>query len=104
MPSTIEIIYNRGNLFLNFGDVEASDPPSISTGPLFINDFTNPLDLLRLKQVMRDEGVHFSFKSKELDYLVSIQLVSLFSRNLVESLLRKEVKIRRFQRCRRRNT
>lgn len=58
MPSTIEIKYAvRGNIFLNFGDFESIDPPKVTQGSLLINDFTNPLDLFRLKQVMQDEGV-----------------------------------------------
>lgn len=75
MPSTIEIInHNRGNIFLNFGDTEALDPPTITTGPLLVNDFTNPLDLLRLKQVMRDEGVHSNFK-EELSFNSIISII-----------------------------
>lgn len=61
MPSTIEIIdVNRRNIFLNFGDIEVMDPPNITKGPLCISDFTNPQDLVRLNQVMKDEGVHSS--------------------------------------------
>lgn len=61
MPSTIQIInVNRRNIFLNFGDIEVVNPPNITKGPLCISDFTNPLDLVRLNQVMKDEGVHSS--------------------------------------------
>lgn len=50
MPSTIEIInVQRENIFLNFGDIKALDPPAISHGDLFLKDFINPFDLLRLQ-------------------------------------------------------
>lgn len=35
MPSTIEITdFNRGNIFLNFGDIESSNQPSSIRGTL----------------------------------------------------------------------
>lgn len=88
MPLAIEIIdVNKGNIFLNFGDIEIMDPPNITKGFLCLSNFTNPLDLARLNQVMKDEGVSSSFKSAEMDYLISIQSLSLLLRNPCVALL-----------------
>ena len=36
MPATIEITdFDRGNIFLSFGDIEAVDPPNIIKGTNF---------------------------------------------------------------------
>ena len=73
MPSTIEIKDGKqGNIFLNFGDIEIIDPLSKVKGALFTRDFTNHIDVVRLNQVMKDEGINSSFKSIEMDYLKSI--------------------------------
>lgn len=72
MPSTIKITdFNRGNIFLNFGDIENIDPPSSTKGSLIIKDFKNPIDQLRVREVLKDEEVDVSFFPHELDILKS---------------------------------
>lgn len=47
MPSTIEIKdAKRGNIFLNFGDIEKLNPPSNIRKVLVVEDFENSIDLL----------------------------------------------------------
>lgn len=85
VPSTIEIIdVNRGKIFLNFGDIEIMDPRNITS--LCLSNFTNLLDLASLNQVMKDERVNSSFKSAEMNYLISIQSLPRFD-NRKKSLI-----------------
>ena len=56
MPTTIGIEYeNCETFFLNYGDIEVLSPPSKVKGDLFLKDFSYPIDLVRLLQVMKDE-------------------------------------------------
>ena len=55
----------KETFFLNFGDISVSNPPSKVQGDLFTHYFSNPLDIVRLNQVMKDEGFEeVSFSSK----------------------------------------
>lgn len=52
MPATIEIVdEKRGNIFLNFGDIESFEDFNSNKGALFLSNFSNPIELLRLNQV-----------------------------------------------------
>lgn len=87
MPVTVEIHDEiSGNLFLNFRDMELFDPPALSKGPLLVKDFSNPVELQRINQVMMDEEVGELSNLKGLDYLVSIQKDLSYSRNPFEKL------------------
>ncbi|TYK28792.1 pseudouridylate synthase 7-like protein isoform X1 [Cucumis melo var. makuwa] len=56
MPATIEIAdENRGTFFLNYGDIEVLCPSPKVKGDLLLKDFFNPIDLIRVLQVMKDE-------------------------------------------------
>lgn len=80
MPATIEIQdERRGNIFLNFGDIETTKAPKEIHGALFLKDFSNPIDLMRLKLVAQDEGIDINFPIQDLDFL--LQNKSSFSRN-----------------------
>ena len=61
MPSTIYIKdFKRGNIFLNFSDIEQLNPPSKISKPLVIKGFENSTDLLRIRTTLQDEAVDFS--------------------------------------------
>lgn len=52
MPALIEIKNEkRGNIFLNFGDIELDNDLSFTKGDLFINNFYNLIDRARLNRV-----------------------------------------------------
>lgn len=58
MPATIEIVDDkRGNIFLNFGDIESIEESNLNKGALLLSNFSNSIDLLRLNQVAQDEGI-----------------------------------------------
>lgn len=62
MSASIEIKNEcRGSIYLHFGDIEPMEEPSLVHKDLFISDFLNPIDQLRLKQVADDEGVSCIF-------------------------------------------
>ena len=66
IPAIIVITdFNRGNIFLNFGDIESLDSPSILKGGL-VKDFKNPVDQQRVRQALEDEDVDVSFFPPEL--------------------------------------
>ena len=49
LPATIELRdKNRSNTFLNFGGPQVLEDPKVIEGALFLKDFTNPIDLVRL--------------------------------------------------------
>ena len=46
LPATIELKNeNRGNFYLNFGDMESLDTPQIVKSDLFFSDFSNAIDI-----------------------------------------------------------
>lgn len=82
MPSTIEIInVQHGNIFLNFGDIKALDPPIITHGDLLLKDFSDPNDLIQLKQVLQDEDLNFSFNNPGVDFIASTQSILSLSKS-----------------------
>lgn len=82
MLATIEISdSNKGNIFMNFGDIELLEAPSITKGRRLVKDFSNPINLQRIKQVMIDEEIEESFSPIGLNYLKSIQSNPSHSRN-----------------------
>lgn len=46
----------RDNIFLNFGDIKVLEAPKVIEEALFISYVNNPIDLLRINQVLLDEG------------------------------------------------
>lgn len=67
MATTIEIQNDiRGNIFLNFGYIETLDPPNVVHDAPLMSDFSNPIDLSRLKHVMEDEGIDPIIESRAL--------------------------------------
>ncbi|KAA0047189.1 hypothetical protein E5676_scaffold1280G00090 [Cucumis melo var. makuwa] len=62
VPSTIEIIDpKRGNIFLNFGDFEFLNPPFPTSDTIMVSDFKKSIHLLRIMEVLQDEGSDLSF-------------------------------------------
>ena len=81
--ATLEITYfKRGNFFLYFGDFKQFEPPPLTKGDLSFEDFSNPFDLQRLNQALKDEGVvDDSFFLEGVEYLRSIQKFPSYTRN-----------------------
>lgn len=58
MLATIELNdLSKGNIYLHFGDVITLDPPNIIHRNLELRDFSNPMDLFRIKQVWKMKGL-----------------------------------------------
>ena len=54
LPATIELKDEvHGNFFLNFGDTNAIEEPAAIQNTLFIRDFTNSIDLVRIDEALR---------------------------------------------------
>ena len=83
VPATLEITdFNRGNFFLHLGDFEQIEPPPLTKGHLSFEDFSNPFDLQRLNQTLKDEGVvDDSFFPEGVEYLRSIQKIPSYTMN-----------------------
>lgn len=70
MPATIEIVdEKRGNIFLNFRDIECIGDFNSIKGALFLTNFSNPIDLLRLNQVAQDEGLDVDVSVHDWEFL-----------------------------------
>ena len=64
-----------------------SSPPPLTEGRLSLEDFSIPLDLMRLNQALKDEGVvEDSFFSEGVEYLRSIQKIPSCTRNPFDAL------------------
>lgn len=71
MPSTIEIKDQiRGSILYILETI--LDPPNVVHGDLFASDFSNPLDLLWLRQVMEDGGIDPCIQSSKISFYESI--------------------------------
>ena len=80
--TTIEIFdERRGNIFLNFGDISIFNPPSKVQGNLFTHDFSNPLDIVRINQVMKDEGFEEVSFSSKFEFLLPVNSIPSTQRN-----------------------
>lgn len=71
----------RENIFLNFGDIEALGPPNVVKGDLQVKDFSNPIDLIRVNQVMKDEDVEGLLANPERDFLINDRRLKDIARN-----------------------
>ncbi|XP_038904899.1 uncharacterized protein LOC120091119 isoform X2 [Benincasa hispida] len=72
VPATIEVSNEkRGSIYLNFGDISTSNPPSKVKGDLFESDFTNPIDLIRLNEVKCAEGIYCDPLNSKFNFLFS---------------------------------
>ena len=49
-------------------------------GALFVKDFTNSIDVVRLNQVMKDERVEFSSLNPDLDFLTTTKCPEFFKK------------------------
>lgn len=56
IPTTIEVNDKKEETFLNFGDILLVCPPSKVRGIICFR-FSNPIDLARLNQLLKDEEV-----------------------------------------------
>ncbi|TYK16775.1 DNA/RNA polymerases superfamily protein [Cucumis melo var. makuwa] len=85
IPATIEISDEReGNIFLNFGVISLFNPPSKVLGDLFTHNFSNSLDIVRLSQVMKDEGLRKVHLAPKFDYLLPSNSIPSMQRNPYE--------------------
>ena len=76
---------------MNFGDISVSNPPTKVQVDLFTHNFSNPLDIVRLSQVMKDEGFEEGSFSSKFDYLLPSNTIPSTQRNpyeLSESLFK----------------
>ncbi|XP_050946413.1 uncharacterized protein LOC107992196 [Cucumis melo] len=61
---------NQGNIFFNFGDFEALEDPKVNEGAMFLKDFANPIDLMRLNQVLLDEEEDLNTSNSKWRFLL----------------------------------
>ena len=82
IPATLEINdEKRGNIFLNFGDISSVNPPSKVRGDLFVYDFSNPVDAVRLNPVLKDERVECDSLNDQIEFLLQARMRAQYSRN-----------------------
>lgn len=82
--ATIEIKdEKRGNIFLSFGDIEIMEAPTKVHGDLFVKDFTNPIDIVKLNCVLQDEEISPVLLNPDWKFLENI---SELAEHLQESL------------------
>ena len=77
----------KGNIFLNFGDVVCLEPPIKVQGALFIKEFSNPINLAGLKQVLVDEELDSFGSTLEEACKATPCNPEIFSRNPFTSCL-----------------
>lgn len=66
---------------MNFGDIEALGLPNVVKGDLLVKDFSNPINLIRLNQVMKDEDIEGLLAYLEWDFLISDGRLKDIARN-----------------------
>uniref|UniRef100_A0A9I9E6U9 Uncharacterized protein n=1 Tax=Cucumis melo TaxID=3656 RepID=A0A9I9E6U9_CUCME len=82
LSATIELKDEvHGNIFLNFDDIKVIKEPAAIQNTLFIRDFTNPVDLVRIDQALKDEGIDSQVLKPEWAFLNSTHSKPAFARN-----------------------
>lgn len=69
IPATVEIKDAKRGILLNFGDIEIMEPRTKVHGDLLVKDFTNPIDIVRLRCVLMDEEINHNLSNPEWKFL-----------------------------------